>query len=492
MLPQEARKRIARLRARCNAAIFARLLLAATAVYLVAAGTVTLATRLFLPGLRGYLYVLLPGFALALGAAVYFFRRQRYRDSDVEAIADRMEGAGGLLLTLSSWNDPLWEQELRRVMLSRRQKLPRLRYSMFLRVVPYAAFLVLALVIPQRMFPGRRVVASPLEYEELKKIESQLELISEENLLPPQELESLQEEIDEMLESAKESHEARWEGIDALQEKLGTEMESALQTLTGADQAATWGGKEQLEKALYDLAKKGLLDNLPPELARHLGKKGEKLLEGGGLPQDAEAIRAARRCLKRLAKSKCSKLLESGLCKGKAGSGAPTAGLDDFEMVEAEEPSYELVEKPGGKGTKGLPGGGKRQGGAGDKTGQSLTDGFDKKGGDRKGEGQPGRGGIDRGRGDAPMVWGDESDEQKVKFAPKELPPVTLSPGEEMPVVGISIVEPEQMRARGGASKSRVIDFGRTGGSGAWRRKVSPRHRGPVRRYFSQKKPGKP
>ena len=83
------------------------------------------------------------------------------------------------------------------------------------------------------------------------------------------------------------------------------------------------------------------------------------------------------------------------------------------------------------------------------------------------------------------MLWGDESDEQKVKFTPQELPPISIFPGQEMPVVGLNIIEPEQMEAPGSLGSGPVVDFKNIVGSDAWQRRISPRHRGLVRRYFS-------
>ena len=83
------------------------------------------------------------------------------------------------------------------------------------------------------------------------------------------------------------------------------------------------------------------------------------------------------------------------------------------------------------------------------------------------------------------MVWGEESDEQKVKFEAKELPPITLGPGQEMPVVGISVIEPQEMATPGASPTGRVIDFRSATGSDMWQRQISPRHRALVRKYFS-------
>ncbi len=443
MLPQQAKNRIARLRKRCNLAIFVGLLLMSISVYLVVAGAFTLITRLFWPGASPYLYLLLPGAVLPTAVALFWFRRRRYRDADVEGISDRRANLGGLLLTLSVWDDALWEEKLSSTVQSQTTKLPQLRWGLFLKVVPYLAFLVLALVVPQKVYSEYVRGVSALEYEELKTIEQQLEFISEEDLLTDEQSEHLKEEVERMLSKTEQSHESRWEAIDALKEKISTEMEDVSGSFTNAERAAATGNREQLEKALMDLVQKGLLGELPPELANKLGPGVQSLLKQGSLPKDLADLKAVREYIEAFSQAQVRKLCQGGLCGG-SGDICGT-NLYDFEIA-----------------------------------GQ----GFDPSEGP-EGDGRPGRGGINRGRGDAPMLWGDESDEQKVKFTPQELPSISISPDEEMPVVGINIIEPKEMEAPVAGGAGGVLNFNNIVGSEAWQRRISPRHRGLVRRYFS-------
>jgi len=471
MLPAEAIFRVVRVRRRCNLALFVRLFLTTATFYLVAAGALVLASRLFLPSLRPYLIFLVPGALLPLGAAWLAFRRQRFTDRDAEPIADRLAGAGGLLLSLSGVDDEGWETRLSSALASGRTRLPQLRLSAGLRVLPYAAFLLLALLVPQKPLPGAVQPMPVLEYAELKAIESDIEFLAEEELLPPEEAKDLQEEVERMIDSARESHEARWEAIDAFREKLDSQVDAAADAFEAAEMAAASGEPEQLLQALQELARKGLTANLPPELADRLGADGSQLSAQGDLAGDAKLREALRKYLSSLARSKLSALKRSGvLPEGKCEGGA---SLDDYEMTELDDLSV-----------------GDGQGDGKDGKGPNLPDGCDPNGGE-DGDGDPGRGGINRGRGDAPMVWGDESDEQKAKFRPKELPPVSLSPDDEMPVVGIDLIAPADVPSPASSGGSRVRDFGKGPGSESWRRRVSPRHRGSVRRYFSSDGPPK-
>ncbi len=443
MLPQQAKKRIARLRRRCNLAIFVGLLLRSISVYLVIAGVFTLIIRLFWPGANPYLYLLLPGAVLPMAVALLWFRRRRYRDADVEGISDRRADLGGLLLTLSVQDDALWEEKLSSTVQSQTTKLPQLRYTMFLRTLPYLTFLVLTLVVPQRVYSEYVRGVSALEYEELKTIEQQLEFISEEDLLTDEQSDRLKEEVERMLSKTEQSHESRWEAIDALKEKISAEMEDVSRSLSNAERAAATGNREQLAKALMDLAQKGLLGELPAELANKLGPGAESLLRQGSLPNDPASLEALREYIEALSQAQCRKVCQGGLCGGSCGICG--TNLDDFEIAGQ---GFALAEGP-------------------------------------EADGLPGRGGINRGRGDAPMLWGDESDEQRVKFTPQELPPISISPDEDIPVVGINIIEPEEMEAPLAGGAGRVLDFNNIVGSEAWQRRISPRHRGLVRRYFS-------
>lgn len=88
---------------------------------------------------------------------------------------------------------------------------------------------------------------------------------------------------------------------------------------------------------------------------------------------------------------------------------------------------------------------------------------------------------MTRGRGDADLTYGDESDDENVKFKETVLPPGFLdAPRDE--VIGLTPSAPEVNIERGvrGAARTRTVSTG----DETWSRNVRPRHRSVVRRYF--------
>jgi hypothetical protein len=100
-------------------------------------------------------------------------------------------------------------------------------------------------------------------------------------------------------------------------------------------------------------------------------------------------------------------------------------------------------------------------------------------------EGKPGRGGVTRGRGDAPMIWGDETSEEGAKFEEEALPPGAIASMKESGLIGVSMGAPTEEGA-GGPSESGALSGATAGGGSAFTQNVLPRHRGTVERYFER------
>lgn len=89
---------------------------------------------------------------------------------------------------------------------------------------------------------------------------------------------------------------------------------------------------------------------------------------------------------------------------------------------------------------------------------------------------------MTRGRGDAEMTWGDESDDVGVKFKESVLPPgIQDDPKDDVLRVTQSApeVDPATAISRG-AARSTDPAAGRE----TWNRKLRPRHRDVVRKFF--------
>jgi len=100
----------------------------------------------------------------------------------------------------------------------------------------------------------------------------------------------------------------------------------------------------------------------------------------------------------------------------------------------------------------------------------------------RDGSGRPGAGGISRGRGDAQMSWGEESEGRSDLFTPEALPDARVMDMESSAVLGVGAVAPRE-DAQGGASG--LVDVEGSSGKSAWKRRLAPRHRDAVHTFFS-------
>lgn len=89
---------------------------------------------------------------------------------------------------------------------------------------------------------------------------------------------------------------------------------------------------------------------------------------------------------------------------------------------------------------------------------------------------------VSRGPGPAPMLWGEESDEQGVRFETKVLPP-DLTGLESSLLFGVGEASPE---GDGKGESSGLQELPSSAGTSVGRRRLSPRHRRAVREFFGQ------
>ena len=117
---------------------------------LLAAGCVALVCRLFLPAAGPYLFWLLAAPALAILPAAVISIRRAYRPEQVLAIVDALTGGDGAVLTFAERHDEAWSQAPQ---IGRAAHISLPRFTPWRRlavVVPALAFLVIALLLPQR------------------------------------------------------------------------------------------------------------------------------------------------------------------------------------------------------------------------------------------------------------------------------------------------------------------------------------------------------
>jgi hypothetical protein len=405
---------------------------------LLAAGCAALVCRLFFPAAGPYLYWLLAAPALAILPAAVISIRRAYRPEQVLAIVDAMTGGDGAVLTLAERHDEAWSQ-VPQIGRAARVSLPRFTpWRRLAVVVPALAFLVIALLLPQRT-PASG--AAPLADDVVAGLAATLAELQTHDLVTPEEEKQLEQEIERVRTAARERMDASaWEAADAVREKMAANAAAKQDAAKWAQEAlaqySAAGGAEgntdsasakaELSRALEALARSGALAGAPADM--------QKMLASGKLPADAAS----------LAKLAASLAQYLGDVQGRLGElrgfGGRGSRFDPSEFAAAGE-------------------------GEGNAAGNI-----------------PGRGGVTRGRADAELTYGRESLPAE-RFKAQALPPgYVRSPDDWAPVVnmpGAPIVSPEA----GGRAAARA--YAEDAGQAAFRRTLAPRHQSAVKKYFN-------
>ena len=405
---------------------------------LLAAGCLAIVCRLFGPPASPYLYWLLAAPLLAVLPAWFMSARRSYTRSDVVAFADALSGGDGLILTMAERPSGDWEhaEQVRRL---EQLPLPRVRpWRRSAIVGPALAFLVVALLLPQR---APASASSAMADEVTAGLASTLAQLQARDLVTPEEEQLLEEEIQRVRDAARQRMDAAaWEAADSVKEKLAASAAAKQDAAQWAQEAmasyaaavsngleasdGAKGAQAELSRALDALARSGVLAGAPADLQKMLGP-------GGKLPVDAKTLNQLAASLSRYLGD-----VRATLAGLRSGEGRP-ARFDPSEF--------------------GVASGGNNQ------------------------NGEPGRGGVNRGRADAELTWGKES-QPADRFKPQALPPgFVRSPDDWAPIVsmpGAPIVAPET----NGPAAARV--YRDDAGQAAWRRTLAPRHQSAVKKYF--------
>ena len=423
------------------------------AYFLFLFGSAVLIVKLLLPQLWPDVVWLLLGLVPLQVLAGYWAYRRQFRRTDTVALLDRTINAGGLLMTLTELPDERWSEELPQHQAEWLAGLPKIRPVRFLRMLSLPlAFAVACCFVPLRQARTEPVRPGAVGKQATDELGELLESLEETVQLDEQEQQELREEIERLTEEVEKTpltHE-KWETVDALREQMRHHLESSAmrvdQALSAADALANYLNEdagelsaeqiaqlqEQLESGLLQLSScsggKGSMANLPEGVRKklqELAKTGQlplSQLDPADLDQLREFLKQEQSKLSKL----CKKCKGGGCCEGEGLCPSPGEALD-----------------------------------------------------------RPGRGGISRGRGDAEMIWGDESDRQGVKFKETVLPPGFFDqPTNDVIRITKNAprVEPAESAPRTAAKQTEAVS-----GNEAWNRAVRPRHRNVVRGYFSEK-----
>ncbi|MCA8985050.1 MAG: hypothetical protein R3C12_24135 [Planctomycetaceae bacterium] len=425
------------------------------AMCLVGLGSAILLVKLFLPQL--WPHALWLGLALCLVPFLAWRKVQRVRFTRTEATAllDRKLQAGGLLMTLSEAPDDQWQQHLPRVEHLWRESLPKVRPRRFASLVTVPlAFAVASCFIPLRENTPLQATPRKVAQQTTDQLEAILKTLEEADVLKEEEKEALRKEIEKFAEETHQqplTHE-QWETADSLKQQLQMSWERNERSLESASQA--------LEQLLSALANQGEMsaDQLQ-QLENSLGQNLQSLAQKAGQGKLGDLSEGLLDKLNQLAQSGKLDLPENAEQRQKM--------LDELKQKLQEE-SEKLAKQRSEC--------------------QGLCEGGNCPGGQCQGEGQcegnkPGQGGVTRGRGDAPMIWGAESDLANTKFKEIVLPPGTLDDPSEQ-ILGLTYKEPEVNVAET-APRGELRETDPSAGRATWDRKLNPRHRETVRKFFN-------
>lgn len=436
----------------------------AGAVFLFVFGASVLMVKLLIP--QAWPNVLWGGLGLipAFGLAWWLAGRKRHGRWESVARLDSALETGGLLMMLSELPDEEWAAALPQIDQAWQKALPRLRPKRF------ASYLVLPLLfavgacfVPLRDLTSAPVLRNTVGQKAAQELETLYQALDKEQVLDAEEKKQLQEEIRKIAEETRATpltHE-KWETVDALRERMKVRLESASMIARQASDAAAMLGAAKAADGELSLER---FDRLEKDLGEALTKLGKKGIFKGA-PNNLENR------LERLTKDGELKLPEDAAERQEL--------LDDLrEFLDDENRRLSELRKE-------LQGGGEGQG---DGQGEGDEDGENEGGADsgNSNSNRPGRGGVNRGRGDAKLTWGDESEKQGTKFKEVVLPKgAAEQPKDE--IVAIQKSAPTE-EPTGDAPRSAQRSDEAAAGQATWNRKLNPRHRNAVRKYFDTNK----
>ena len=424
-----------------------------SAIYLFLLGGVILVVKLVGLSVWPSVLVLTAGLPVVWGLAWLTTKPEWITAGEAVAMLDRKLNAGGLLMAIQECPDTDWADRLPQEQQQWRSALPKLRPTrsgrmLFLPVV----FLIATCFVPLREARPAPELIDTVGQQAAESLAEMFETLKEEELLDEQSEDTLRDEIAQLskeTQSAPLTHE-KWETVDALREQMHSRITSAtaqLQNALAGNDALSetqmlegMPGDEilQMEKRLGEALGK-LGTPFAGELPEGMKSDLQRLMQTGRLPTDSARRQALQEELR--------KRLESELNK----------------MASLQR---------------------KCQGGACSQCGSENCQGGQCLGQGDSNSNKPGQGGVTRGRGDAALTFGEESELQQKKFKQVVLPPgFEKQPGET--TIGISARTPEAEPAAS-ATRSEQRDFSATAGGTAWQRDFRPKHRSVVRQYFGR------
>lgn len=485
--PEVGARALAALRRRVGRALFAHYFLLATMAWLFAWGVLILILRVGTSINPWWCLGGLAGIVPVLGIAGVFAWRRCPSDRVLRALLDNHNDGGGLVMASAETNVARWHAKLPSL------DVPKVRQwsGRYLAFVGLGCLFVGAgMFMPEfEDLPGG---SHALEIDdEANRLEEQVAILEEENIIEPDQAEALRERLDQLCQNAEgEGPVKTWEGLDHLVKQLSNEAndaaEMALQESEAMAKAESLAksmendfdqlNEEQLSQGMQMLA--DMMEQMAAETQAMEGASGEGEAGKDNKGQlDPEALKKLAEALKngdmnpedlqKIAEMlkncrACNGQMMDRLCEGQLIDGNLLKLLEGLEPGDCEGLAKFLAECEGLSEC--------------DKLGLWCK--------------RPGKGGVNRGRADAEMTWKDETKAAKAKFKEKALPPASASALNDSQVLAVSATNPnEQMIEGPDASQGGGLAGASAGAGSANTQTILPRHRGAVRRYFDQETP---
>lgn len=414
------------LRRRVATALVLRTLLAGAGSWFLLWGVGALIARVLGASTDVILAIGIAGTAIIAVVAIGRGMRAAPDDRALRAHLDARLHCGGL--AAASSDVPLGDWTLPRI------DVPIVRWNArrkLLFVAGSAAFVIGAMLIP---------IASSASHHRLeigadaKRIEGKIELLQEEKIIPPERAEALKQTIDELKTTAEGDDPAKaWETLDAVDDAV-------TKAANGAAEEAIRNGE-----TLSTIEALAAAHDLAAEAARASAENASLLPGLAPDTKDAGRIGEAARRAKAGLRDRLAKLASKGLIDPKS--------LRKFDNNSSSTDLARYL--------------------------REHRDGSSSSGPLARG----GRGGVDRGRGDAPLFFGEETKEGDEKFKDHALPPAAAASLEQSELVGMSASAPQKVQARGSAGGALTMQ---SGSGSAYTTIVLPRHRGTVGRFFER------
>jgi hypothetical protein len=406
------------------------------------------------------------GLLATVGAGVVLARRKVPSTDTVRAVLDGHGALGGLLMAAGEGDIGRWGPRVSGV------SAPVLRWrgsGQGLRLTASIAFLLMAFLVPDRSLVSSEAVALQVGGE-VQKLNDQLQVLKEEQIVPPEKADVLEKDIERVGQDASGKDPAKTlEAVDHLEQAFRQAAAEASQS--AIKQTETASGVEELAQALQKVQKemdpqqsseamkelarlaqqaaaenKLLADGLSDELKAACGE-GE-LTEA----QLAELVRALKEC-KDCQRGKIAKLVKARLVDA-----AELKRCDNARQCDEAALADLLCQCKDGK-----------------RLAEALLCE------------RPGRGGVTRGRADAAMTWTDPSRREGTKFQEKVLPPGPVGSLKESRLVGVSAGDPTAAKP-GDGSTGGSLDSAQSGGGEGRSQTILPEHEKTVQRYFDRGK----